>query len=93
MNDKERISRLVGAAIAECSSSNLDGVRRLLVRASNALGDTREDRKKNQEPVKGNSFVGMGRDEAASALKAIEDMIEREKSKSAEKDDGVDLFG
>jgi hypothetical protein len=90
MNDKERISRLVGAAISECSSSGLDGVRSLLARAVRTLGEIRDEKKK-PEPVRNNSYAGMSGDQAGSALKAIEDMIEREKPKS----DGerVDLFG
>jgi hypothetical protein len=92
MNDKERISRLVGAAIEECSSSKLDGVRGLLVRAARTLGEIRDENRK-PEPPQNNSFAGMSRDQVGSALKAIEDMIEREKSKSADREDGVDLFG
>jgi hypothetical protein len=92
MNDKERISRLVGAAIEECSSSKLDGVRGLLVRAARTLGEIKEESRK-PEPPQNNSFAGMSRDQAGSALRAIEDMSEREKSKSAGKEEGVDLFG
>jgi hypothetical protein len=92
MNDKERISRLVGVAIEECSSSRLDEVRGLLVRAARTLGEIREESRK-PEPPQNNSFSGMSRDQVGSALRAIEDMIEREKSKSAGKEEGVDLFG
>ena len=90
MNDKERISRLVGAAISECSSSKLDEVRRLLVRASRVLGEMAEERK-DAETKPRPSYSGMSRDQVGSALRAIEDMIEREKSKGDE--ERVDLFG
>jgi len=92
MNDKERISRLVGAALEECSSSRLDGVRRLLVRAARTLGEIKEEGRKPEPPQNG-SFSGMSRDQIGSALKDIEEMIERERSKSAGKEEGVDLFG
>lgn len=90
MNDRERISRLVGAAISECSSSKLDEVRRLLVRASRALNEAAEEKKQTEISPKP-SYAGMSGDQAGSALKAIEDMIEREKPKSG--GERVDLLG
>ena len=92
MNDKERISRLVGAAISECASSRLDEVRRLRVRASRALGEMAEE-KKAKDPSPNPSRSGMSRGQVGSAIRAIEDMIEREKSKSDKDEGGFDLFG
>lgn len=92
MNDRERISRLVGAAISECSSSKLDEVRRLLVRASRALGEVPEEKKSTDRSPKP-SYSGMSRDQVGSAIRAIEDMIEREKSKSNKDEGQLDLFG
>ena len=90
MNDRERISRLVGAAISECSSSRLEEVRRLLIRASRTLGELPDEKKTTEQGPKP-SYSGMSRNQVDSAIHAIEDMIEREKSKS---DKGsFDLFG
>lgn len=90
MNDKERISRLVGAAISECSSSKLDEVRMLLVRASRALGEIAEERKDTEAKPRP-SYSGMNRNQVESTLEAIEDMIDNEKSK--EDGERIDLFG
>lgn len=81
MNDKERISRLVGAAVGECSSSGLAEVRGMLVRAMKKLGDFREDRTSAAVPIQP-SLSGMTRRQRDAAVRAIEDMIEEENSKS-----------
>lgn len=93
MNDRERISRLIGSAISECSSSGLGEVRTLLVRAMHKLGDVRERPDEKVQSGTTPSFSGMSRDQVGFALRAIEDMIEREKSMSDGREDQVNLFG
>lgn len=93
MNDRERISRLLGAAMSECSSSSLDEVRTLIVRAMNRLGESKDKVEAKPSAKAPPSFTGMSRDQVGSALRAIEDMIERERSKSGDEGEKVDLFG
>lgn len=92
MNDRERISRLVGAAISECASSKLDEVRRLLVRASRVLGEAEQD-KKTLDARTSPSYSGMSRGQVGSALRAIDEMIEGERSKVARPEPDANLFG
>lgn len=81
MNDKERISRLVGAAISECTSSGLGEVRGLLVRAMRRLGEAKEQRQESQRPNLP-SFAGMTKGQRDAAVRAIDEMIEEEMSKA-----------
>jgi hypothetical protein len=81
MNDRERISRLVGAAISECASSRLAEVRDMLVRAMRRLGEAKEAKPETEAPA-GPSFAGMTKEQRDAAVRAIDEMIDDEKSRS-----------
>lgn len=93
MNDREKISRLIGAAISECSSSRFEEVRAMLSRAMRRLGEVSEDRSKGIPSPPGQSFVGMTREQRDAAIRAIDEMIEGERSKGPAEDDGMFLAG
>lgn len=81
MRDKERISRLLGAALQECSGSSMDAVRLHVVRAMNALDSVAE--RKHPTPVANQprAYAPMTKEQQSKALEDIQDMIDEEKSK------------
>lgn len=93
MSDRERISRLVGAAISECSSRGLEEVRGLLLRAMRRLNETGDGREKRPPQNPTPSFKGMSREQRDAAIKAIEDMMDGERPKSLRDQTRIDLFG
>lgn len=93
MNDKEKISRLIGAAISECSGSKLDEVKSALLRAMKKLGDVREEKSPAKPQVADTSFVGMTREQRDAAVRAIDEMIEDERSRTSGEGDGLYLMG
>lgn len=93
MNDRERISRLIGAAVGECASSKFVEVRSLLVRALKMLGEVEERRERGVGEGRHASFAGMTRAQRDNALRAIEEMIDSEKTKIDSEEVKMDLFG
>lgn len=93
MNDREKISRFLGAAISECSSSKYDEVRKMLVVAMRRLGEVREDMASKATGKEDPSFARLSPAQKSAALHLIDDMIEGEKSKLGLEGKETNLFG
>ncbi len=81
MKDRERISRLLGAALNECSGNELESVRIHVLRAMNALDSHQRKKKSETSPAATNPIVPMTQQERNQALASIQDMIDEEASK------------
>lgn len=93
MNDAERISKLIGLAMSECSSSKLQEVRTFLVKAMRKLNETKIETTKAEQKFPIASFSGMSKDRRDMALRAIDEMIDSEKTKIADNEEKISLFG
>jgi len=94
MNDTERISRLIGAAMSECSSSKLGDVRGILARAMARLDEV--SRETRSVPPPNNTrpnLQGMKASDAIAAIRAIDEMIESESPKTKSPERVGNLFG
>jgi hypothetical protein len=81
MKDRERISRLLGAALNECSGKELESVRIHVLRAMNALDSHSRKKKAEPTPAVKNPVVPMTQEERNQALASIQNMIDEEASK------------
>ena len=93
MNDKEKISRLIGGAMSECSGSKFAEVKSALVLAMRRLGDIKEERTHVPPQKADTSFVGMTREQRNAAVRAIDEMIDDERSKLSTEEEGLYLKG
>ena len=81
MKDRERISRLLGAALNECSGNELDSVRIHVLRAMNALESYPKKRTTEPQASRPNPLVPMTQEARNQALANIQNMIDEEGSK------------
>jgi predicted RND superfamily exporter protein len=93
MDNKEKISRFLGAAISECSASKYDEVKKMLVAAMRRLGDVREERPGVSASKTPASFAGMSSAQKNSTINLIDEMIESEKSRLGRGGRETNLFG
>lgn len=95
MKDVERISRLLGAALNECSGAVMDGVRLHVLRAMNAL-DSVQKKRPSATPAAATektTAILMTKEQRDRALESIQSMIdeESEKVRGSERDGGMVL--
>lgn len=81
MKDKERMSRLLGAVLEECSGVELDGVRVHVLRAMNALDSTKKTKELERESPRIEPAPALTPNQSRKALADIQSMIDEEKSR------------
>jgi len=96
MRDSERISRLLGAVLNECSGREMEGVRTYVLKAINALDSvSTKKRPAIQQPYSTiRTLVRMTKEQRDRALDDIQRMIDEEGKKiKGEEAGGETIFG
>lgn len=94
MKDVEKISRLLGAALNECSGVGMDGVRLHVLRAMNALDSaSRRRASSTSSATEGKTTaISMTKEQRDRALESINSMIEEEGEKIRRLEKGGGVF-
>lgn len=96
MNNAERMRRLLGAVLSECSSAGMEGVKLHVLRAMNALdSETRKKTTVEKSAAEGvRTAVPMTKEQRELALDRIQRAIDEENSRTKKSEvDGETIFG